>query len=122
MRGSFSIKWKTPPATLATRVDQYGENLQVAVQRLADFFATRIEAYARANAPWQNRTGNARAGLRSFAQTTATRVVVYLLHTVSYGVFLERGTRFAAPRPIIVPTLEAHYAPFMAAVRRLIGG
>ena len=121
MRGKAAITWDTQPLAMVPLLDRYRELMRDAIHELATFFANRIEEYAELRAPWNDQTGDARRGLRAFAVTTATRVVIYLVHTVFYGKFLERGTQFMAPRPIIMPALEAHYAAFMRAVRKLVG-
>lgn len=89
-----------------------------AIEQLAAFFAAKIEAYAKQNATWTDRTGAARQGLRAFTVRAATSVVLVLTHSVAYGLWLEilHGGRFA----IIMRTLQQHYAPLMAAVRRLV--
>lgn len=113
------IVWQRSPATLVVRVEEYRKRVLAALKALLDSFAGRVEAYAKESAPWTDRTGAARAGLRAFAQETATGAVLYLVHSVSYGIFLElaHAGRFA----VVMPTLEAHYAAIMAAARRLVG-
>ena len=114
--------WTTAPSRqLIPNLRSYPERLLAAIQALGDVFAARIEAYAKLNAPWTDRTGAARQGLRAFTVKEAMRVVLYLVHSVEYGKWLELGTRRMAPRPIILPALEAHYAPIMADLRRLVG-
>lgn len=68
--------------------------------------AEQLQAQARADAIWEDRTGDARAGLRAYAQNEDGVVRVYLEHTVDYGYWLEviQNGRFA----IIRPTLEEH--------------
>lgn len=69
--------------------------------------APEIQDYAQANAPWNDITGNARAGLTAEVDEEGDVIVLTLYHTVDYGIWLEliqNGT-FA----IIMPTLE-HYA------------
>jgi hypothetical protein len=67
--------------------------------------ANGIEEYAKSNAPWADRTGNARAGLTANAQHNGGEVSISLEHTVDYGFWLEviQNGDFA----IIMPTLEA---------------
>ena len=112
------LVWQRPPIALVPRLDDYRERLLAALKALADHFAARIEAYAKTNAPWTDRTEAARQGLRAFAAETATGVVLYLVHSVSYGVFLElaHAGRFA----IIGPTLETFYGEIARAVRALV--
>jgi hypothetical protein len=55
--------------------------------------AMGIEAYARAAAPWTDRTGNARAGIQGGAEMKGRKTfVLYLRHSMEYGIDLERGT------------------------------
>jgi hypothetical protein len=122
MAARAGIFWDTPPIALVPRVENYRDRLWQAVGLLGDFFAAQMEAFARINAPWVDRTSLARKGLRAFARKMATSVVIYLVHSMEYGPHLELGTRFMAPRPIIIPTLERHYAPLIRALRRLLGG
>jgi hypothetical protein len=77
-----------------------------------DAMEAKAETYARTNAPWTDRTGNARAGL--FAKHQAIpmvehRLVVY--HTMPYGYWLE--VRWSGRYAIIGPTVF-HTAPELA--------
>lgn len=112
------IHWDREPAALVARLDKYEEAVVKALRQLLDYFAAKIEAAARQNAPWTDQTGAARAGLRAFAAETATGAVLYLVHSVAYGVYLElaHGGRYA----VINQTLEAAYGDIMAAAKRLV--
>lgn len=69
--------------------------------------------HARVNAPWTDRTGNARNGL--FAQHLSEPMVIHQLviyHTMPYGVWLE--VRWSGRYAIIGPTM-VHIAPILAA-------
>ena len=113
-----TLHWTIPPERLAQNVGGYVERLLNAVYDLATFFATRLETYAKQNAPWTDRTGNARQGLTARAVKTATAVTLYLFHSATYGIWLEvkNAGRFA----IILKTLEAHYGAYMAAIQGLL--
>lgn len=120
MATTVALRWDVPPEVLAKEVGNYGRRVLAAVLDLAHVFAALMEAWAKANAVWTDRTGNARQGLTGRAVATATGVVIYLFHTMDYGYYLEvaNAGRFA----IILRTMEAHYALLMAALRRLVGG
>lgn len=126
MPNTSGIVWDVSPKVISTALGSYAKRLREALGRLADFFAAKIEAYAKQHAPWIDRSGNARQGLRAFAIKTAASIIIYLVHSESYGKYLELGTTNEdntprmAPRPIILPTLEAHYPEIMAASRRLV--
>lgn len=68
--------------------------------------AQAIEEAAKANAPWDDRTGMAREGLFTNVYSEGTEIILELCHTVDYGLWLEviQNGRFA----IIMPTLEAY--------------
>lgn len=119
---SARVVWKTPPDTLAKQTFRYGQLVLQGLWQLVDLFSARVEALAKQIAPWNDRTGAARQGLRGFSQKSATGATLYLVHSVFYGIFLEMGTRKMGPRPAIGPALEQIYGPLMAAVRALVGG
>lgn len=76
------------------------------VIRTLEDLASEIKAYAQDNAPWTDRTGEARAGLDTSVDREGDDVVLELFHTVDYGQWLEtiQSGRFA----IIMPTLEVY--------------
>ena len=76
-----------------------------AVEDALDDFADQVESYAKKNAPWQDITGDARAGLFTDVFTEGTDVILALAHSVDYGVWLE--TIQNGEYAIIMPTLEA---------------
>lgn len=65
----------------------------------------KVEAYAKANAPWADRTGEAREGLVASVYEEGGEIVLELAHTAEHGLWLEliQDGTFA----IIMPTLEA---------------
>jgi len=75
------------------------------VVEAAQKFAGELVDYARRNAPWEDETGDARAGLSSQGVATNDSVTLYLTHTVEYGIYLE--VRWGARYAIIIPTIEA---------------
>lgn len=67
-----------------------------------------VVGYAQYNAPWSDRTGMAREGLYADVYEEFGFVIMDLLHSVDYGLWLEviQNGRFAT----IMPTLEV-FAP-----------
>jgi hypothetical protein len=105
----MKVHWVTPPSELARAIELYGERVFVAIRAVAAYIATEAQNEMRRNAPWRDRTGNARNGLFSVAEMAASDVVVlYLSHgsAVWYGVFLE--TSRAGKYAIIIPTMQRH--------------
>lgn len=83
---------------VSDKVDSY-------IHGVFDYASDLTVAYAKTNAPWRDRTGAARAGLRTEAfwvpQKSHTLV---LFHSVLYGIWLE--VRFAGKYAIINPTIQ----------------
>jgi len=115
------IQWKPgqSPRDLARRIQtEYGVDKHVAAAAtLAKSFEPVLESAAKAEAPWTDRTGNARQGLFSVSDIEGQRVILYLSHGVEYGVYLElcNQGRYA----IVLPTLERHYAIIKRALQDL---
>lgn len=65
-----------------------------------------IQGAAQRDAPWEDRTGDARRGLSTKVDSSHGDVVLTLFHTIEYGLWLEviQNGRFA----IIMPTLEKY--------------
>ncbi len=105
---------------VAARMMEYQRRVKQAVQQVAEYWAAVFEAYAKENAPWTDRTGNARQSLwtevRDLARDT---VALYLSHGVEYGVQLE--TRFGGRYAIIWPTMEAHLSQIGQMLRGIFG-
>lgn len=78
--------------------------------------AQDMEVFARANASWQDRTGDARRGLAGVPFADAGQVGASIVHTVPYGIFLENKHNGAYA--IITRTQET-FAPLAA---RILGG
>lgn len=91
--------------------------LEVGLAAYTKGFARRTEAYAKAHAPWQDRTGDARQGLTAIGEQRLVRYTITLFHTVDYGIWLE--VRWDGKYAIIVPTIE-HMGPIFMAEMNLV--
>jgi hypothetical protein len=118
MTDSMRLVWHVPPPVLAKGIGEYPKRMLDAVFALAQYFAARIEAFAKQNAPWTDQTGNARQGLTARAFREATAVTIVLFGAVHYQIWLE--VKNAGRYAIILRTLETHYAPYMQAIERLL--
>ena len=109
------IRWYyntlTPRMAIFTTVME--EGVGEYMQRQTD----DIEEYMKANAPWQDRTGMARDGLTAEYVEEGHKHMIYLYHTVDYGIWLE--IRWNGRYAIIEPTVH-EYSP--AIMRNLTFG
>lgn len=117
------FRWVKPPsAELMPAVEVYGQRVRTAVRAVADYMAQTVQGEMRQNAPWEDRTGNARTGLFSVVEEAAGDLVTIWLshgHTVYYGVYLElaHGKRYA----IIMPTIEANLPVIERMLQQIFG-
>lgn len=99
--------------SLSPSLQQLLPKVDAAVDLVFDRYEAEAETYARTQAPWTDRTGNARAGL--FAQHEADHMVKHELiiyGTMPYTFWLE--VRWSGKYAIIGPTMF-EMAPRMAA-------
>jgi hypothetical protein len=86
----------------------------------AGYIAPQAEGWMRSNAPWTDRTGNARNGLRGTPKIGGMTVSIVLSHSVPYGIWLE--TRWGGAYAIIGPAIQ-HWGPeTMRMLGRTLGG
>lgn len=95
----------------------YVDLIIASLQAIADSYAPRIEAWMKANAPWQDQTGNARQGLHTEVETLVNGVALHLAHGVDYSHFLEwsHQGRFS----ILMPALDVFAAQIWTDVQAL---
>ena len=85
---------------------------------LLNYYAPEAENWMKSNAPWTDRTGNARNGLaaRAYGDRDGHGIVLY--HQVPYGIWLE--VRFDGGYAIIGPALEYWGPRVMEGVRNML--
>jgi hypothetical protein len=115
-----SFQWQvTPGQAFEQLVENYTKTVFLTGRRVAEARAAEMENWAKANAPWQDRTGNARAGLNSFVKDSPGVVAeIVIQHGVDYGVWLEiaHGGRFA----IIAKTIDTYGPLLMRDMQRIM--
>ena len=112
------IVWDVPPSHLADGLTAYEKKVKAAIVALVEYFEPILESYAKSNAPWTDRTANARQSLFTVHEVASDMVTLYLSHGMEYGVFLEVCN--AGKYAIIMKTLQAHYSDIKAALDRLL--
>lgn len=75
--------------TLTASLETMDPRVQRAVNLVFDYMETAAESKMRAEAPWTDRTGNARAGLRARHSGDSGEHTLLLFHTMPYGFWLE---------------------------------
>lgn len=107
----LGITWDiTPSEMLKTLVAEYAAAIDSALWELAEVWSPIIEEYMKINAPWIDRTSNARQGLNVRPRREGHVIHIDLAHTMEYGIYLELAN--AGSYAIINPTLDI-YAPMV---------
>jgi hypothetical protein len=105
---------------LTPHLEKYLPAVEAGVDLALDAAVPQAETYMRENAPWTDRTGNARNGLR--AQHNKEPFVQHeliLYHTMPYGIWLE--VRWSGRYAIIAPTIKKMGPEVMAMVAASVG-
>lgn len=75
--------------TLTPSLLTMNARIQRACDVVFDLFEARAGSKLRAQAPWTDRTGNARAGLGAVHEGRGDHNTLVLFHTMHYGIYLE---------------------------------
>lgn len=102
--GSGTISWSPHPNTIRINTDRLSVHVMKGLADLLEGTAARAESLAKTGAPWTDRTGAARAGLRGTSDSHPSGGEVVLSYSVEYGVWLELANqgRYAT----VIPTMQ----------------
>jgi len=85
------------------------DNLAPFIEKLVattmSYYAPKASNYAKSNAPWTDRTSNARNGLTARAGKEGSTHYIVIAHQVPYGIYLE--TRWGGKYAILNETVQA---------------
>lgn len=110
------LVWKTDP--FSDSMPELRDKMDKAIGRTMEYSATNLQNHMRTNAPWTDRTSNARNGLFGTYRKDTSRHRIILYHTMPYGIWLEvrHNARFA----IIRPTIESQGPGVMNLLRGIL--
>lgn len=100
------MRWED--RALVNQLKTFDVRADRAIAAATAFHATRAVAYAKQNAPWTDRTSNARNGLYARAERDRPVYRIVIGHSVDYGIWLE--VRWSGRYQIIRPTVD-HEGP-----------
>lgn len=106
--------------TVIRNIRQHESKLKQAIKILTDSAARKMEAWAKTNAKWVDRTGNARQFIKGEAVWVSnTKIQIALSHNVNYGIWLELAMerKFS----ILEDAIEQNKDELITAYKRLMG-
>ena len=105
--------------TLTPRLHTSIPKFHTALQAIVEYESNDAQNYMRQNAPWTDRTANARQGLFARAFHTGTKHVIVLYGTVPYQIWLE--VKHSGKYAIIGPSLPVVGKNVMNQVQNVLG-
>lgn len=100
------------------------EKAAAAIKGFAETGAKKLEAYAKENARWKDRTGDARRRLKGSAEQVKNGYQLSLAHGVDYGIWLELAMerRYAIIEETIQKVGEEEVMPAFEKFMDKLGG
>ncbi len=115
----MAFVWDVPPDLAFNQLtDRYARAIFQSGRRVAYEQAEEMEQYAKDNARWTDRTGDARERLHATVEETGPIGTIVLAHGVDYGIWLEiaNGGRYS----IIPETIDVYGPKVMASLQRMM--
>lgn len=107
------------PSEFVQSCEQYRSKFLVSVLLVCEIASTKMEAYAKSNAIWTDRTGNARQKLKGEAAwVSKDQIMIAVSHHMSYGFWLElaHGRKYK----ILEQSIEDNVEELFRALKRLV--
>lgn len=118
----MTISWDT--ADLRSKLAKVPQESMRQLTSETDKYALVAQNHARTNAPWTDRTGNARQGLfaQPFSDNKSFEIVLY--HTMPYGIWLERrwGGRYSIIPDTVTRVSRVYTAAMTAKLADILRG
>jgi hypothetical protein len=110
-----NVRWED--RAIVNQLKTFDLRIDRALTAAMAYHATRAVAYAKQNAPWTDRTSNARNALYARAERARPIYRIIVGHGMDYGIWLE--VRWSGRYSIIRPTVDAEAPAVMKTVGML---
>lgn len=102
---------------VAQNLGEMSERLKTQLQVLGQATGQKIQEYAQANAPWTDRTGDARQRLKYNSEINENGLTISIFHQMEYGIYLElcNNEKYA----ILKNSRDAMLPEFLDAVKHI---
>lgn len=94
------------------------QKVKAAIGLYAQTAALKLEREAKSNAPWQDRTTNARNSIQGNSGWEGSQAIIRLSGNMSYSVYLElaHGKRYA----VLIPTIRKNAASVIKGYEKVV--
>ena len=106
--------------TVTANIGAFKERKRAALVALCHRYSQDGAAYAKPNAPWQDKTGNARSLLHGKVVQYNTSIRARISHGVYYGIFLEK--KHSGRYAVLPKVLRRFETEFLEDVQRVAKG
>jgi hypothetical protein len=113
---SGGIRWDSD--TLSPGLAAFWPKVDLAIRGVMLYHEPQVESYMKTNAPWTDRTSNARNGLGAKAFADGYNHGIICFHSVPYGIWLEVANN--GRYRIIVPTIINQGTEVMRTVSQVL--
>lgn len=116
-RPDIDLTWN--PNEFVASCVKFRTKFEASVLILCQIAATKMEEYAKNEAPWTDRTGNARQFLKGQADwVSSDKIMIAVSHHMHYGYWLElaHGREYA----ILEESIEENVDELVRALKRLL--
>ena len=114
------IDFQYEDLNLKSAIPEFRSKVHAALEKTIGYHATQGVKALKQNAPWTDRTANARAGLHTIPSSSpGGHYEIVFSHTVHYGIWLEIAN--SGRYQIIMPTVRSEGDQLMQRLRGLFG-
>ena len=117
-KGAKGIRFLMESDTLTPGIKGLPSFIDKIVGTTMRYYEPQVENYAKMNAPWTDRTTNARNGLIASSGKEGGSHYIVLAHQVPYGIWLE--VRWGGKYAIIMPTIDVYGPKVMSTIQKIL--
>lgn len=117
---SLNLGWDGGTDIMANNLDSWWNRVEGRLPMEMEAVGRKAIAFAAANHPWTNRTGEAERGLSYEVVRAGDVVTLTLYHAAPHGIWLE--TRWAGKWGVLPKAMTSVYGDVLLAAQRAMGG
>jgi len=117
-----AIAWPRPTSIISGQIASRKQRARSALLELCQTSGKNLATRSKQNARWNDRTGNARAGIDSEVVASGDVIEMVVYHTMEYGKYLELGTSRMPKLGVMAEEIHVTAAEVTADAQRIVKG